>query len=157
MGCYVRGLVFALMVISSPVICFSFPAGHGKDYNLPKPQIKEFRENNKNNLLRLKNDMSVDQVNEIMGTDQNVQTYYIYVKQKNLLSNPYSQKSIEKEGLEYLVYLYYTDMLQQDGEITEDELTPVLFESGKLIGIGWDFCKKRLGEDLHKGTDPGKR
>lgn len=157
MGFYVRCLICALMVITSPVICFSFPAGHGRDYNLPKPQIKEFREKNKTNVMRLKNDMTVDQVNEIMGTDKNVQTYYIYAKQENLLSNPHSQEVIEKDGVEYLVYLYYTDMLHQDGEITEDELTPILFESGKIIGIGWDFYKKRLGEDLHQGAGPGSK
>jgi hypothetical protein len=152
MGRCVKGLIVALVLILSPIICFSFPAGHGKKYNLPTPQIKDFRENNKNNFVRLKNDMSVDQVNEIMGTDKNVQTYYIYVKQKNLLSNPYSQKSIEKGGVDYLIYFYYTDMFQRDGKITEDELTPILFESGRLIGIGWDFCNKRLGEDLHEGS-----
>ncbi|MCJ7555009.1 MAG: DUF3192 domain-containing protein [Ignavibacteriaceae bacterium] len=37
------------------------------------------------------------------------------------------------------VWYYYTDMKAYDGAITDDELTPVVFENDKLIGWGQSF------------------
>jgi len=63
---------------------------------------------------------------------------------KCVLSNPYrSETRIMVEGDEtkiVLIQWYYTDMQNNDGRITEDELTPVIFDhSGRILGWGRDF------------------
>ena len=41
-------------------------------------------------------------------------------------------------GVQYL----YTYMKQRDDQITDDELTPLVFNDGKLIGWGSDALKR---------------
>ena len=40
------------------------------------------------------------------------------------------------------VWFYYTESKWSDGNRTSDECTPLVFEEGKLIGVGAEFYKK---------------
>lgn len=139
---------FGLVILSltiwtvSVTDALAFARGHEPDYPLPQPQIKNFREKNRIHIGGLKAGMSLDEVQTIMGTDQNVQTYYILKKEENLLSNPHRRENRLKDGKQYLVLYYYTDLIRKDGQITDDELTPVMLESGKVVCVGWEPCKE---------------
>lgn len=58
--------------------------------------------------------------------------------------NPHKSQQITKGGNVYQVDFYLTRIKRADGIVTDDELTPVVFESNKLIGKGWDFFNSKI-------------
>lgn len=91
---------------------------------------------NRENLLRLSIGMTKQEVLNTMGT----KTFEIYgdgVDTK--INNPYRSEIIPDEGKNLEVLYYYTDVKQTDGAVTDDELTPLVLDQGKLIGWGWSF------------------
>ena len=58
------------------------------------------------------------------------------------IKNPYKTESIEKNNKRYEVDYYLTHIYHPDGIVTEDELTPLVFENGRLIGKGQGFLGK---------------
>ena len=56
--------------------------------------------------------------------------------------NPYRTTVLEKAGKKYEAVYYFTHVYKPDDIISEDELMPLVFESGKLVGIGSDFVFK---------------
>ena len=74
---------------------------------------------NLENVAKLKEGMTKDEVLSIMG------------------------KPLEKEIYNKPdVWFYYTESKWSDGNRTSDECTPLVFEEGKLIGFGGEFYKK---------------
>ena len=55
------------------------------------------------------------------------------------IASPYSTKKIEKNGKVYEVEYYFTNIGKIDNCILDEELTPVVFEDGKVIGKGQKF------------------
>ncbi|OGV54107.1 MAG: hypothetical protein A2X45_06945 [Lentisphaerae bacterium GWF2_50_93] len=45
------------------------------------------------------------------------------------------------------VFFYYTDCEWHDGMITRDECTPIVFEKGKVVGVGRAFYKDYRQKD----------
>ncbi len=43
---------------------------------------------------------------------------------------------LQNGGKSYEILYYYTDVKRWDDAITDDELTPVILENGKLMGWG---------------------
>jgi len=60
------------------------------------------------------------------------------------INNPYKTEFLTVNDKQYDVIYYYTDVRKADGAITDDELTPLIFEDGKLIGWGWSFLKVKI-------------
>ena len=58
-----------------------------------------------------------------------------------LLGNPYRTETLQGKDKIFLVYYYWTDIKQTDGAITDDELTPLVFDNDQLIGWGWSFLQ----------------
>jgi hypothetical protein len=58
--------------------------------------------------------------------------------------NPYRSQQITKGKGVYQVDYYLTRINQADGMVSDDELTPLVFEDNKLIGKGWDFFKGKI-------------
>jgi hypothetical protein len=58
-----------------------------------------------------------------------------------LLGKPYRTETLQGADKVLLVYLYWTDIKSADGAITDDELTPLVFDNNKLIGWGWSFLE----------------
>jgi hypothetical protein len=57
-----------------------------------------------------------------------------------VVPNPYRTESYQApDGTRYELLSYYTDMNKEDYKLTKDEMTPLIFENGKLIGWGWTF------------------
>lgn len=80
--------------------------------------------------------MSKDDVLGIMGT----KTVRAYQKGKAIeITNPYRNEILRGKDKILEVVYYVTDVKKDDGAITDDELTPLVFEDGKLTGWGWSF------------------
>ena len=59
--------------------------------------------------------------------------------QEILIKNPYRAETLRGLGEAYEVLFYVTDIKNPDGAITDDELTPVVFDNGLLAGKDWKF------------------
>lgn len=64
------------------------------------------------------------------------------------LINPYREEIFKTGDKIYTVAYYFTSIKKQDGRITEDELTPLVFENNRLIGQGREFWG-RLKKEQH--------
>ena len=60
-------------------------------------------------------------------------------RQEILMKNPYRAETLRGLGEAYEVLFYVTDIKNPDGAITDDELTPVVFNDGLLAGKDWKF------------------
>jgi hypothetical protein len=75
---------------------------------------------------------------EMMGTEASKGVFM-------WIDNPYRSETLTgKDGKSYEVLYYYSDMKQRDDKITDDELTPLVFQDGKLIGWGYPFLDQRV-------------
>jgi len=93
---------------------------------------EQIRTKNRENLLRLSLGMAKFDVLQIMGT-QTVES----------ITNPYKVETPKgKDGSLYEVLFYHTDLRNKDGLVADNELTPMVFENGQLIGWGWAFLSE---------------
>ena len=91
----------------------------------------------------IKTGMSKEEVMGIMGTktvkakdgywERYSHTYHPSA------TNPYRTEILQGKEKTFEVLYYYTDVKKDDGSITDDELTPMVFYNGKLIGWGQGF------------------
>lgn len=97
------------------------------------------RDANKENLKKLSVGMEKATALQVMGTEPS-RGLFMWI------DNPYRDETVTaKDGKRYEVLYYYTDMKQRDDKITDDELTPLIFQDGKLVGWG-DSALQRLGK-----------
>lgn len=87
---------------------------------------------NRQRLLQLSIGMSKQDVLKVMGTKTETDGF-------QSINNPYRSETLRGENKTLEVLYYYTDIKKSDGAITDDELTPLVFDDGKLIGWGWSF------------------
>jgi hypothetical protein len=108
-----------------------------------KPSSDDVRAYNRSNLLKIENGMSKTEVINAMGGIQTIQTYTSrgWAGSKvNKISNPYSRDlKSDKDGNSIEILWYYTDVKERDDAINKDELTPIILEEGKVVGLGWGF------------------
>ena len=77
--------------------------------------------------------MTKEQALVIMGTQT-------YETELGSINNPYRTETTHtKDGDPVLLVFYYTDVKARDNAITDDELTPLVFEDDKLVGWGWSY------------------
>jgi hypothetical protein len=100
--------------------------------------LEGIRATNRENLMKLSIGITKNKTLQIMGTEtQNVFS--------DVITNPYRSEILKgKDGGIYEVLFYYTDIKKQDGAITDDELTPLVFKENKLIGWGWSFLNENV-------------
>jgi hypothetical protein len=124
---------------------WAFPGGHGGKEPLPVPQIDQVRQDNFDNLERLKAGMSRKQVSDLMGERKEVQTFYLYWK-ADIVSNPQRLETLKgNDQLQHEVQYYYAYQKKSDQRITTDELCPLIFRDGILEGWGWPYYEKAIG------------
>ena len=59
--------------------------------------------------------------------------------------NPMREERVRgSDGADYEVLFYYTDLRERDNKITDDELTPVVFRDGRIVGIGYAYLGERV-------------
>ena len=101
--------------------------------------VSTFIQNNRMNLAKLSYGMPKEQVNEIMGQET-----------VHSANNPYrTAMFMSSEGVQIEVFYYWTDVGRYgvgplgvphvSGIVTDDELTPVVFNNGKVVGWGREF------------------
>ncbi len=112
---------------------------------LPKrPVSSDVRAFNQANLLNIDIGMSKQEVIEKMGGVRTIQTYtssdFISRTKFEKISNPYSRDiKQDKNGNSIEILWYYTDVKEVDNAINKDELTPIILENNKVVGVGWGF------------------
>jgi Protein of unknown function (DUF3192) len=91
---------------------------------------------NRGNLIQLALGMTKAEVLSTMGTAT-------YVTDTGLtITNPYRSEILRgKNNAVFEILFYYTDVKRADDAITDDELTPVILEEGKVVGWGWLFLQ----------------
>ena len=55
------------------------------------------------------------------------------------LNNPFRAETLKINNKTYNVMYYLTEIKNDDGIVSDDELTPFVFENNKLVGKNWDF------------------
>ena len=58
------------------------------------------------------------------------------------LANPYRVETLTARNKSFEVQYYFAGVKESDDVVTDEELTPYVFEQNKLIGYGWPFFKK---------------
>ena len=102
------------------------------------------RVGNREKLIKLSVGMTKQEVLNIMGTGK-VTTYQFaglftpFTAEE--INNPYRSEILQGKNKTFEVLYYYTDVKKMDLAITDDELTPLVFDDGKLIGWGWSFLQ----------------
>ncbi len=90
---------------------------------------------NRTRLNQLSVGMNKPQVLSVMGTET-IKTG----GSPEIVTNPYKSETFRNQsGKTHEVLFYYTDVKRRDGVVTDDELTPLVLEDGKLIGWGNSF------------------
>lgn len=56
-----------------------------------------------------------------------------------LIKNPYDEEVLEGSQAQYRIVCYFTHIRKADGIVTDDELTPLVFQENQLIGKGRNF------------------
>ena len=108
---------------------------------------------NRENLLKLSVGMDKAKVIEIMGNkafDMKVRQYVGVLGRAantNLtITNPYRSEILQGKDRTLEVVYYVTDDKNNDGTINDNELTPLVFDDGKLIGWGWSFLQENINK-----------
>ena len=63
------------------------------------------------------------------------------------IPQPYRTKTLNVDAETWKVAYYFIGVRTADGQVTDDELEPILFRDGKVVGRGWPFLR-----DLQKGS-----
>lgn len=104
--------------------------------------VSKLTAKNRMSLVHLSAGMSKQEVLAIMGTGISAYTCEDAVSKacrEVTINNPYRTEMTESSGKASEVYYYLTDLKNKNCEVEEDELTPLAFENGKLIGWGKNF------------------
>jgi len=113
--------------------CVSLPQEPGFPSAKAKPLMQ---------MHRIKVGMSMPEVRAVLSD-----TLLLGYRQKNnnmaqfepiAIPQPYRQEEFVKEGHNYVILYYNAFVVKADDLIAEDELTPLIFKDGLLLGTGLD-------------------
>jgi hypothetical protein len=107
------------------------------------PTVHQIASINRGKVNQLYLGMSRDQVEKAMGPPS-VTVRRVGPFATTQLTNPHRSEAVHaKDGTTIEVRYYATDVISGPGEdefsFTEDELTPLVFRDGQLIGWGWNL------------------
>lgn len=104
--------------------------------------VDRLRAENRQNILKLHIGMAKEEVLLIM--DKKVVTDNLYGN-KFTVNNPYKSEILQGKDKIVEVIYYCTDKkVSGYGKVVDDELTPLVFDKGKLIGWGWSFLQENI-------------
>jgi hypothetical protein len=113
--------------------------------------LDRVRTANRRNLLKLSVGMTKEQALAIMGNKSGGGRFG-----EPTVNSPYKSEILQGKDKTFEVLYYYTDIKSaiytaNPATITDDELTPLVFDNGKLIGWGTSFLdsnikKYRIGD-----------
>jgi len=108
---------------------------------------------NRQNLLRLSVGMTKNEVLNVMGAETKTAKVALHQYgnwaetpvENIIINNPYRNEILKsKDDKVFEVIYYVTDVRKSDNNISDDELTPLVFDNGKLIGWGWSFLNDNV-------------
>ena len=139
-------LLFLLCFLTSGCIPLLIGAGVGTGLALSKKSVSQITTINRQHLLKLSIGMTKDEAINIMGTTPMNANYTEISSRRKItrgitITNPYRSEVIQGKDKSFEVIYYVTDDKNNDGAISDDELTPLVFDEGKLIGWGWGFLQ----------------
>lgn len=110
--------------------------------------ISQATSKNRANLLKLSIDMGKQEALGVMGSKKITSGCHFLEGESYkvvAINNPYRSETLEGrdkyKGKVLEVFYYVTDIRKNDGLISDSELTPLVFDEGKLIGWGWSFLR----------------
>lgn len=136
------------------MLCLSIIALFGcVSVPLEDPAVQQgFQKSSSANVLRLDKitrGMSYDDVRTIMGTSVVVgfdSLSEASSQQTQTIGNPFRMEMMSGKGKEFVVNYYFMYVLKSDGEISDDELMPVVFSDGKVSGKGWKYLTEIVAQ-----------
>jgi len=119
------------------------------------PDVQAFRARNRRIIAQLEPEMPVEEFRKLWAAEsdtlisasasggQDPDKSAAGAAAKIDLSNPHTSESriIWTKGISVIQW-YYTDLVKNDGRVTEEELTPVVFLDGKVVGWGRRFLRQ---------------
>lgn len=94
---------------------------------------------NQGSFKSIQDGMTQEQVHAIMGQELVIGYQSQTPGYKPLtISNPYKSETLT--GKPYVIEYYIEAIRQPDGVISDNELMPLVFKNGKLIGRGWPLA-----------------
>ena len=95
------------------------------------------------NIEKVKPGMTYGEVAGIMGDAISIgykkSTALEGAYEEILVKNPYYEEVLKGRNIQYMIVCYFTHIRKADGIVTDDELTPLVFEENRLIGKGRKF------------------
>lgn len=110
------------------------------------PGFERVQSESRAKLYKLEPGMTRVQVLEAMGTEP--MEYNKGMFQTGAIPQPWDAEEHVLGGESVEILYYVTDIRTADGEISDDELTPLVLVEGKLAGWGWPFLadfESRIG------------
>ena len=127
---------FTLIILSSLLLtgCASTPV-----YNPMQQASQQEVLLNESGFKAVQDGMTMDQVHEIMGQELVIGYAFQSPGYKPLtIPNPYKSEAIKDAG--YVIEYYIEAIRQPDNIVSENDLMPLIFKNGKLIGRGWPLA-----------------
>ncbi len=104
---------------------------------------------NRQNILKLQIGMTKQEALDVMGNRSATEVYFRNLTGSDQLTvnNPYKSEILQgKDGKTLEILYYYIEKKRVDNIITDDSLTPLVFDNGKLIGWGWGFLQDNINK-----------
>jgi len=124
---------FAGMILLSLILtgCATTPVYNPMQVNTQQEVLL-----NESGFKAIQDGMTMDQVHKIMGQELVVGYALQSPGYKPLtIPNPYKSEAIKDTN--YFIEYYIEAIRQPDGIVSDNELMPVVFKGGNLIGRGW--------------------
>jgi hypothetical protein len=126
-------LAWILLLSLSVAGCASTPA-----YNPMKMADQQELLLNESAFKAITEGMTTDQVHKIMGSELAIGYTFQSPDYKPLtIPNPYRSETLKDNAATYFIEYYIESIRQPDGIVSDNELMPLVFKDGKLIGRGW--------------------
>jgi len=137
-------LLFAVILNAHDIFAQALPK---------KPSRNEVGSYNQANLLKVDIGATKTKVLEVMGGVQKIQTYtstsFMTKKESIIINNPFNREfKTDSSGNTIEILWYYTNINKAEGDITQEQQTPIVLEKNAVVGLGWDFYEvyaKRKG------------
>jgi len=128
-------LLFALMLTAHDIFAQALSK---------KPSRNEVGSYNQANLLKVDIGVTKTKVLEVMGGVQKIQTYtstsFMTKKESVIINNPFNREfKTDSAGNTIEILWYYTNVNKADGDITQEQQTPIILEKNAVVGMVWDF------------------
>jgi len=116
---------------------------------------------NRERLLKLSLGMGQKEALKLMGTRRMVAKPDLF--ETIVINNPYRSEILEdKDGKYYEILYYVTENKYDDGVIKDEDLTPLVFNSDKIL-LGWgtnflkDFIDRNQIKNISQSLSSGKK